>query len=69
MRLFVAMSDGNLQIISYDFKGKLRVLITLSTPDMGSIRCITSDNVKNYLFACGYESGNIYIFDIGKPGQ
>ncbi len=69
MRLFVAMSDGNLQIISYDYKAKLRVLVTLCTPDTGSIRCIISDMVKNYLFASGYESGNVYIFDIGKPGQ
>lgn len=27
------------------------------------------DNIKNYLFALGYEEGDISVFDISKPGR
>ena len=27
------------------------------------------DNVKNYLFALGFEEGDISVFDISKPGR
>lgn len=69
MRLFIALSDGNIQIVSYDYKAKTRILSTLCTPDTGCIRSMLPDNIKNYLFASGYETGNIYIYDIGKSGQ
>ena len=69
MRLFLALGDGNIEIVSYDYKAKTRVLAMVSTPDTGFIKCMTTDNVKNYLFATGYETGNIFIYDTGKSGQ
>lgn len=69
MRLFLALGDGNIQIFSYDYKAKARVLAMVSTPDTGEIRKMTTDNIKNYLFATGYETGNIFIYDTGKSGQ
>lgn len=69
MRLFVAFADGNVNIISYNSKAKTKILTTLCTPETGSIVCMKDDKVKNYLFLGGHETGNIFVYDIGKPGQ
>lgn len=36
---------------------------------MKSVRGMHLDSTRNYLFAVGYEEGEIYVYDIEKPGK
>jgi hypothetical protein len=33
------------------------------------VRGICVDNVKNYLFALGFDDGEFVVYDLGKPGR
>jgi 6-phosphogluconolactonase (cycloisomerase 2 family) len=42
---------------------------TLSPPEYGAMKTLIYDKVKSYLFAGSYDSGSIYVFEVGKPGH
>jgi hypothetical protein len=62
MRLFLSLGEGVISIVSYDSKGKTKVLKTLSPPDNGAMKTLIFDKIKNYLFIGSYDSGNIFIY-------
>ena len=45
------------------------LLHTLSTVGKGTIRGLEFDPFKNYIFAGGFDDGEICIFNIEKPGK
>jgi hypothetical protein len=41
-------------------------LYSICTPAQSDIKTLLFDPVKNYLFSSVYDTGEIFIFDIGK---
>ncbi|EGR33250.1 PX domain protein [Ichthyophthirius multifiliis] len=67
-RLFVSNRSGNIYIYSISSINP-ELLITVQTIQKGTIRGLTIDLVKNYLFTGGFDDGEICVFDIEKPGK
>ena len=68
-RLFVALDEGNVEIYEYTDRGSLRYLHSLCPPVASHMTRLLFDPVKNYLFGSCYDSGEIFIFEVGKRGQ
>lgn len=69
MRIFVAVAEGNIEIFEYTHNARLRLVHSLSLPALGEIKTMLFDSYRNYLFASCYESGEVFIFEVGKKGQ
>jgi hypothetical protein len=69
MRLFVALAEGTIEVFEYTHNAKLKRLHSLALPAEGEIKVMLFDPLKNYLFASCYESGEVFIFEIGKRGN
>lgn len=69
MRLFVALGDGNIEIFEYTHNARIKLVHSLSLPALGEIHTMLFDSYRNYLFASCYESGEVFIFEIGKKNQ
>lgn len=41
----------------------------LCPPESGELRTLLFDPVRNYFFAAAYETGEVFIFEIGKQGH
>lgn len=44
----------------------MKYLHSISPPALGQITRLLFDPIKNYLFSSCYDSGEIFVFDIGK---
>eukprot|EP01016_Furgasonia_blochmanni_P016033 TRINITY_DN1907_c0_g2_i1.p1 TRINITY_DN1907_c0_g2~~TRINITY_DN1907_c0_g2_i1.p1 ORF type:complete len:431 (-),score=134.84 TRINITY_DN1907_c0_g2_i1:297-1589(-) len=67
-RAFIGNRDGAVYI--YDINPcPPRLIHSIQVTPKGSIRALDFDNAKNYLFACCYEDGNIFIHDLERPGK
>jgi hypothetical protein len=62
MRLFVALSEGNIEIFEYTHNARIRLVHSLALPVVGSVQSLLFDNHRNYLFAGCCESGEVFIF-------
>ena len=69
MRLFVALAEGNIEIFEYSHSAKLKLVHSLSLPALGEVRSLLFDNHRSYLFAGCFESGEVFIFEVGKKNQ
>lgn len=67
-RGFVANNDGFIFIIDFNFNDP-RLIETVRTNGQCCIRSLIFDSTKNYLFAGGFDDGEIAMFDTGKPGK
>lgn len=57
MRLFVALSEGNIEIFEYTHNARLKLVHSLSLPLEGEIKTMIFDSNRNYLFASCFETG------------
>ena len=68
-RLFLAHVEGNVDVYEYDHRAKVKYKHSICTPGNGPIKSLWYDDVKKYLFAGGYDNGDVWIFEVGKPGH
>jgi hypothetical protein len=62
MRLFVALSEGNIEIFEYTHNARIKLVHSIALPALGDIKRMLFDSHRNYLFASCFESGEIFIF-------
>ena len=66
-RVFISDRCGSIFIFSTEDPKPVPLIHLANT--LKSIRGMHLDSVKNYLFAIGFEEGEIAVYDIGKPGK
>jgi WD40 repeat protein len=68
-RLMFGTKLGEIYIYDISLAEKPKILATLQNHNKGSIRCLHLDTNRNYLFAAGYDDGEINVFEMDKPGR
>ena len=68
-RIFVGLAEGNVEVLDYDHSARLKRVHVIGTPVGGGIGRVLFDPLRDYLFAGCYETGEVIVFEVGKPGH